>query len=290
MPEKRVDPEDGTAYTYEELAAYYKGKYKRTAIDEYWESCKLQKGAKKADSKPKEKAKAKAKVKVKAKAKEPAEKKPVKLHYFPLKARGFPALLALEVGKVNYEAVVIPFDNWPEAKASGKYPFGYLAGLELADGTMINETNAILFTVGQLARLNGGSLKDFGISTMLACKAAEVFTEFTKVQPTIMTVKNWDGSKASALKEAEGKFNDYFEQFENLCSDDGKFTRSGKTTGELHLFSCLFHMKVSEFKTEFSPKLQKFYDRVAALDGVKKCCEEKSKFGEIANYVVPVPK
>merc|ERR1719235_2467580 len=102
----------------------------------------------------------------------------------------------------------------------------------------------------------------------------------------MMTVKDWDASKAKALKDEEGKFNGYFEQFEKLCSDDGKFTRSGKTTGELHLFSVLFHMKAVEYKTEFSPKLQKFYDRVAALDGVKKCCEEKSKFGEIGNYVL----
>merc|ERR1712070_626182 len=243
-----------------------------------------------ADSKPKEKAKAKAKVKVKAKAKAPKDKKPVRLHYFPLKARGFPALLALEVGKVNYEAVIVPFDQWAEKKASGVYPFGYLAGLELADGTIINETNAILFTIGQLARLNGGSLKDFGISTMLACKAAEVFTDFTKAQPTMMTVKDWNADKAKNLEEQKPKLDACLDQFENLCSDDGKFTRSGKTTGELHLFSLLFHMKVSEYKTEFSTKLQKFYDRVSELDGVKKCTEEKSKMGEIANYVVAVPK
>jgi len=294
--EKRVDPDDGVAYTFEELSAYYKGKYNKKAIASYWDTCKPQKGAAKAkakgkaDSKPKEKAKAKAKVKVKAKAKAPKEKKPVKLHYFPLKARGFPALLALEVGKVNYEAVIVPFAEWTEKKASGTYPFGYLAGLELADGTMINETNAILFTVGQLARLNGGSLKDFGISTMLACKAAEVFTEFAKVQPTIGTIKNWDADKAKNLEEAKPKLDACLDQFETLCSDDGKFTRSGKTTGELHLFSLLFHMKVSEYKTEFSTKLQKFYDRVSALDGVKKCTEDKTKMGEIGNYTLPVPK
>merc|ERR1712070_267475 len=237
--------------------------------------------------KPKEKAKAKAKVKVKAKAKAPKEKKPVKLHYFGLKARGFPALLALEVGKVNYEAVKVEFAEWAEKKASGTYPFGYLAGLELADGTIINETNAILFTIGQLARLNGGSLKDFGISTMLACKAAEVFTDFTKAQPTMMTVKDWGADKVKNLEEARPKLDACLDQFEKLCSDDGKFTRSGKTTGELHLFSLLFHMKASEYKTEFSTNLQKFYDRVSELDGVKKCTEEKSKMGEIAHYVVP---
>lgn len=52
-PEKRVDPEDGAAYTFEELAAFYKGKYKKKAIESYWEmECTV--------AKPKSKAKAKA--------------------------------------------------------------------------------------------------------------------------------------------------------------------------------------------------------------------------------------
>jgi len=37
MVEKRIDPEDNTAYTWEELSAYYKGKYKNKDINTYWE-------------------------------------------------------------------------------------------------------------------------------------------------------------------------------------------------------------------------------------------------------------
>jgi len=77
MPEKRVDPEDGASYTYDELAAYYKGKYKKAVIESYWETCKPVKKAKgkgkgaapEPKAKAKGKAKAKAKVKAKAKAK-----------------------------------------------------------------------------------------------------------------------------------------------------------------------------------------------------------------------------
>jgi malate dehydrogenase len=84
MPvEKRVDPEDGSAYTFEELAEYYRGKYKKAAINDYWESCKPVKQAKgkgKGDAKAtaKTKAKAKAEPKVKAKAKAAAPKAKVK--------------------------------------------------------------------------------------------------------------------------------------------------------------------------------------------------------------------
>lgn len=38
MAEKRVDPDDGAAYTFEELSAFYKGKFKPKAIAAYWEN------------------------------------------------------------------------------------------------------------------------------------------------------------------------------------------------------------------------------------------------------------
>eukprot|EP00933_Yihiella_yeosuensis_P033213 TRINITY_DN26939_c0_g1_i1.p1 TRINITY_DN26939_c0_g1~~TRINITY_DN26939_c0_g1_i1.p1 ORF type:complete len:363 (-),score=77.49 TRINITY_DN26939_c0_g1_i1:171-1175(-) len=52
--ERRQDPEDGYYYTWDELAAYYKGKYKLDALNEYWKhECTPEK------SKPKKKTKAK---------------------------------------------------------------------------------------------------------------------------------------------------------------------------------------------------------------------------------------
>merc|ERR1711920_362120 len=103
---------------------------------------------------------------------------------------------------------------------------------------------------------------------MLACKAAEVFTEFTKVSPTMMNVKDWNKEKEKALDEFKPKMTEYLEQFDKLCSDEGKFTRQGNTTGELHLFSLLYHMKASKYADTFTPKLDKFYARLEALDGV----------------------
>jgi len=39
MAEKRIDPEDKIAYTWEELSVFYKGKYKKNDINAYWETC-----------------------------------------------------------------------------------------------------------------------------------------------------------------------------------------------------------------------------------------------------------
>jgi len=59
MAEKRIDQEDRTAYTWEEMSAFYKGTYKKAEVAAYWDSCKV---AKPEKGKGKGKAKAKAKV------------------------------------------------------------------------------------------------------------------------------------------------------------------------------------------------------------------------------------
>lgn len=71
MPEKRVDPDDGMAYTYDELLAYYTGKYKKKVIEAYWENeCKpTKRGRVKNDSSKKAPAATKTQTKAKAKAK-----------------------------------------------------------------------------------------------------------------------------------------------------------------------------------------------------------------------------
>jgi len=76
MTDKRVDPDDGEAYTWEEFSTYYKGKYKKKALEEYWETCKpLKKKKAKSKAKPaKEEAEEEPKPK-KGKAKEKAEPK-----------------------------------------------------------------------------------------------------------------------------------------------------------------------------------------------------------------------
>ncbi len=38
LEERRIDPEDGTAYTWEEMLSFYKQTYKKKAILSYWET------------------------------------------------------------------------------------------------------------------------------------------------------------------------------------------------------------------------------------------------------------
>jgi len=74
MTERRIDPDDKAAYTWEELAAYYKGKYTKKEIEAYWEACTpVKKGEKKGEPEPKAKAKTQAKGKAKAEPKAKAK-------------------------------------------------------------------------------------------------------------------------------------------------------------------------------------------------------------------------
>jgi len=68
MVEKRIDQDDGAAYTWEEMSAFYTGTCKKWEIEEYWYSCAKAKAGTKAKVKGKAEPKAKAKVKAKAKA------------------------------------------------------------------------------------------------------------------------------------------------------------------------------------------------------------------------------
>jgi len=77
MSEKRVDPEDSTAYTFDEIAAHYKGTYKKSEVKAYWEdTCKPVKPKGKGKGKGKGKAEAEPKAKAKTKAKAKAEAEP----------------------------------------------------------------------------------------------------------------------------------------------------------------------------------------------------------------------
>eukprot|EP00747_Dinoflagellata_sp_TGD_P142183 gnl/TRDRNA2_/TRDRNA2_176210_c0_seq1.p1 gnl/TRDRNA2_/TRDRNA2_176210_c0~~gnl/TRDRNA2_/TRDRNA2_176210_c0_seq1.p1 ORF type:complete len:438 (+),score=148.81 gnl/TRDRNA2_/TRDRNA2_176210_c0_seq1:94-1407(+) len=73
--EKRIDPEDGQAYTWEEYSAYYKKTYKKKELNAYWETMKIKKTKAKKGEKDKSPAKAEPKAKAKVKAKAKAEPK-----------------------------------------------------------------------------------------------------------------------------------------------------------------------------------------------------------------------
>lgn len=179
--------------------------------------------------------------------------------------------------------------QWASFKATNRCPFGYLPLLELPSGCRLNETTAILNVIGRLAGMQGETEADFGMSSMLACKAGDMFAELVKVQPTMFNVKHWDEAKARALQEWLPKCAEYFEQLEALCAADGTFTQSGTTVGELALWSTLHQMNGAKLAVDLPPRLKTFFERVGALPAIQRCIAGETKMGELADYVVPVP-
>merc|ERR1712039_303065 len=107
----------------------------------------------------------------------------------------------------------------------------------------------------------------------------------------MFTKGKFDADKISNSKEwLTSKCKDVLDRFEALCNED-RFTTGGLTSGELHLFSTLYQMKgTGAFDiVGLPPKLQKFYDRVAANEAVQRCIGGASKMGEQKAYLVPFP-
>mmetsp|Transcript_66934 Transcript_66934/g.160293 ORF Transcript_66934/g.160293 Transcript_66934/m.160293 type:complete len:223 (+) Transcript_66934:90-758(+) len=219
-----------------------------------------------------------------------ADASPVKFYYFPLTARGLPSVLALEVSGIPYEGHAVSFDEWPKLKASGICPYDYLVLLVLPDGTRIQETAAVLMTIGKLGGLNGDSTSDFGISAMLSCKTCEMMSDFAKHQPTLSTVKNFGSAELAKLKEYLPKLSADFAYHEKMCTEEGFFTSTGTTVGELWLWGLMYEIKRAEAAVEYGPKLQKFYARLEAHPAVQKVITGKSQMGALGDYIIPVPK
>lgn len=214
----------------------------------------------------------------------------VKYYYFGLQARGLPGLLTLEVGGVDYEGHRVEFGDWKAMKESGVCPMGYLPLLILPDGTEINETCAITNIAGHLAKLKGETLRDCAISEMLSAKAAEVFNDAAKTFPRMKGAKSPEEIEQGKVW-VETDLKKVLDLFEALCKKnealykEGKFTTSGKTCGELHLFSTLHQIQGAG--AALPPGLGAFYKRLAGDEAVKKVLSGGTQMGEQVQYLTP---
>jgi len=125
MAERRRDPVDGAAYTYEELAAFYRGGFTRAQILRYWESeCIPARAAKAKAKQGKAKAKAKAEGR-KAPARTPASQEEVVKRVSACKvipvikiddvAHAVPLCRALKDGGIDVAEITFRTSCGPEA-------------------------------------------------------------------------------------------------------------------------------------------------------------------------------
>lgn len=244
----------------------------------------------------KAKAKGKAKAEAKAKAKPGAPmldcQMPKKVVYFNLLTPvGLPTMCCLEISRKKYEGEAVKLEDWGDLKP--KTPGGQLPYAEMKDGTSICESGAIGRSVAAAAGLLGLG-KDFSTSEMLVGIATDLNKEAMGCAPTIMNKDKFDSAKKDAFPDGKQKVLDYCAKAEKfLLEKEGKpkdrFTPSGKTYGEIYLF-CILHCHAKGALPEVATSgLKEFYDRMVEMKAIKKVLDGESKFGELAQYLVPLP-
>ena len=75
------------------------------------------------------------------------------LYYFNLYGRAEMIRMALHKAGVEFEDKRVSGDSWKELKESGKLEFGQVPMLELADGTQLVQSGAILNYIGAVYKL-----------------------------------------------------------------------------------------------------------------------------------------
>jgi len=212
------------------------------------------------------------------------------IHYFGVRGAASVATIVLEQGGVGYKVKKYSFEEWAEFKP--KSPTGFLPLIEYADGTFVGESGAISRVAAAQAGLLGEG-RDFGRSEMLIGMLADTMKIAGGNVPTMMTVGNWSPEKTEAYnKEYKPKIKASLERLPKLLLEGAdRFTTNGNLLGELDLWFRLFQLVNGPYGDLFTdiPGLKPFYDRVSKLQGPKNFDENKTQFGEIPNYFVPLP-
>lgn len=276
MAEKRVDPEDGTAYTYDELAAYYKGKYKKAAIAEYWETCKpvKKKGAGKGKSPaPEPKAKAKAKVKAKAKAKAKERKpKEVTLCYHKIRGLAAPLRMMLYYRSQDYTEIAYATDlkeEWFGKKKPDmieKNSCINLPWVQVGD-TIVTQSNTCLLFLGRVLGIDRQN--NFFHNHCVLDQVYDLRNDLIKVVYPFADVKEKGQFPEAAKKHLESSVKTNMTKLEGFCKGPymcGKEPQSG----DFHVFEMIDqHKDVAKSVGEADPvagfpKLQALYDAFKA--------------------------
>ena len=209
----------------------------------------------------------------------------MRFSYFPLTARGLSTLLTMEEYNVKYTANKVQMANWPEMKASGVCPFGQLPLLETEDAGAVTQSLAVLKYLGRRENAVGTNVVEQTRNDMIMGLADDMFSDLMKANPSLKVPVRPDEDMATLWQVTLPARLTPLEKF--LGAGNDRFTESGRSVGEMHLFSVMHQMKtVSPTCLDATPALSAFYERVLALPSVQTVLDGKSAFGEVAPFFV----
>merc|ERR1712150_58048 len=130
-----------------------------------------------------------------------------------------------------------------------------------------------------------------GVSEMIVGISTDIQKMCMDIAPTVFAVKSFDSSKKTKYTEGKEKIVETIDKKFGcfLLPSGDRFTKSGITYGEIHVFCLLYCHGGGAFPEILEGKLAKFYKRMSEVPGIKKVIDGKSQFGQLATYLIPVP-
>lgn len=222
----------------------------------------------------------------------------LRLIYFDVMAKGLQVTMVAHHSGLSWEGKPEGFawrDGPNAMKPKGVAPFGQLPLLFVGgdDTAPVAQATAIAAVIGKLAGTDGAeNTNDFAMSSMLVAEAEDIYAALQRGQPTLYA-KLGSGVKTEQTHEElwTTSLPHHLECLEKLCDENGRFTSTGVTCGEMFLWGVLHQVVLlaKAFAFEGRPKLAAYYERIAAMERTVEVLEGKSPAGSMAQYFVAGP-
>lgn len=241
------------------------------------------------------------------------------LIYFPVMAKGLQLAICAEMSGLPWSGFTTEEagpKSWGELKPSGIAPFGQMPLLKTPGGMVIGQAVAIANYIAKKAGavLEGESDEEFAVSQMCMQEGEDIYSMLGKCH-----LANWKTveQRAEGAEDAKALFADglaaHFANLDGLCKgeqneSDGKwknckFTSTGTTAGELYLWGMIHQsvlaggtMALNKSRSArggamelYYPKLNKWYNTLLEMDGIKKVLAGESAIGTFNVYFIDTP-
>ena len=168
----------------------------------------------------------------------------LRLVYFDVMAKGMQVTMVAHHSGLSWEGKPEGF-AWRDGTNAMKprAPFGQLPLLFVGgdDTAPVAQTTAIAAVIGKLAGTDGAeNTNDFAMSSMLVAEAEDIYAALQKGQPTLYA-KIGSGVKTTQTHEElwTTSLPHHLGCLEKLCDENGGFTSTGVTCGEMFLWGVL---------------------------------------------------
>ncbi|TKR93071.1 hypothetical protein L596_007599 [Steinernema carpocapsae] len=192
------------------------------------------------------------------------------LHYFQgIGVRGEVVKLCFEFGKIPYDQVQIPFNDWPHHKP--KYPTGSVPILEV-DGVTLTDSTAIGRFVAKKVGIAGENDVDAALIDGYVAQLEDLTSAMARKKLLLMIVEGKEAEAVDGIRETMKLFLERIEKHLENKKGCAAQILVGKTTSwaDLVLADFIHRMELTvKDLTEPYPSVKKWVDHVHKLPQLK---------------------